>query len=319
MPKVHTATITESLTSVTGDIVGNIESWRRHLRAENKSPKTIETYVESARQFAAYLQRQGMPTDVAHIKREHAESFITHLLEQWKSSTANNRYRGLQQFFRWLVDEGEIKDSPLTRTKPPKIEEEAPDILSPEQIKALLATCEKGQDFEDRRDAAMIRLFLDSGARRTEVANLRCQGEHGDGDVDLDHQLVRVMGKGRKERILPIGAKTAKAIDRYLRIRGKHPHASLPWLWLGRKGQFTSSGIEQILRRRGRDAGLGNIHPHQFRHTFAHVWQADNGNETDLMYITGWSSRTMLNRYAKSAAGERARNSHRRMGLGDRY
>ena len=95
MQQVPTVTIAESLAGVTGDIAGNIESWRRHLRAENKSPKTIETYVESARQFAAYLQSQGTPTDVAHIKREHAKSFIIHLIEHWKSSTANNRYRGL--------------------------------------------------------------------------------------------------------------------------------------------------------------------------------------------------------------------------------
>jgi len=79
-----------------------------------------------------------------------------------------------------------------------------------------------------------------------------------------------VLAKGRVERLLPFGRRTAQALDRYLRVRARHKDAALPWLWLGLKGRLTAWGIVLMLRRRGRQVGLPDLHPHQFRHTFAH-------------------------------------------------
>ncbi len=156
--------------------------------------------------------------EVAHIHREHVESFTSHLLETRKPATANNRYRGLQSFFKWLVDEGEIQESPMARMKPPRMPEAPPDVLRKDQVKALLARCDKGNDFESRRDTALIRVFIDTGARLSEVTNLRLNPQdNAQNDVDLDRGILRVLGKGSRERLLAVGRKTVRALDRYIR------------------------------------------------------------------------------------------------------
>ena len=92
-----------------------------------------------------------MPTQLDNVSREHVESFMEDLLGKWKPATTNNRYRGLQAYFGWLVEEGEIKVSPMVRMKPPRIPESPPDILDPDDLRKLLKARE-ARGFDERRD-----------------------------------------------------------------------------------------------------------------------------------------------------------------------
>ena len=292
-------------------------SYRLHVKAKNLSPLTVAGYGESLHQFDRYLQAQGMPRDIALITREHVEHFLAALLEKRKSSTTQLKYRHLTSFFGWLKEEHEIAESPMANVKPPKITDEAqPAVLRDDALRALLGAC-SGRTFQDRRDLALLSIFVDTGGRLSEVANLRLVSEEG-GDVDLEGSRLYVLGKGRRPRPLSIGAKTVTAIDRYLRVRQAHPSAGSPFLWVGHKGKVSPTGVRQIVKRRALEAGLGDIFPHQLRHSFAHVWLASGEQESALMEYMGWRSRTMLQRYAKSVASERAMDAHKRLSPMDR-
>ena len=294
-----------------GHLLALNRSFRRTLEAENKSPRTVEAYTDAVRLLATHCEAHGHPILAGELRRGHIQDFIADQLARWKPTTAHNRYRGLHAFFKWAVAEGDLRSSPMDGMRPPQLPEQPVGVVRAEHLTRLLKTCE-GRDFTSRRDTAIILLLVDTGMRRAECVGMTLN------DVDLDQRILWVLGKGRRPRALPIGRKTAQALDRYLRAREGHRLAHLPCLWVGRNGPMTPSGIYQVVHDRARAAELPAMHPHQLRHAFATSWLAEGGNENELMLMAGWKSRIMIDRYTKATAVERARASHARLSPGDR-
>ena len=278
-----------------------LDSFELHLRARNRSPKTIHSYRLAVTQLAEHLGTD----DAWTIGKADIESFLAHFLETRASATARQRYASLSQFFKWAAGEGEIPVDPMAKIDPPRVVEQPVPVLTVDQLRAVIAAA-SGNDFEGRRDEAIVRLFADTGMRLGEMAGLRVA------DVDLSLAVAVVTGKGSRMRTVPYGDSTAAALDRYRRQRIRRDHADNGAWWLGSKGPLTTSGINQILKRRGSDAGLPELHAHMFRHSFAHQWLSAGGNEGDLQRIAGWSSPQLLQRYGRSAADQRARENYRK-------
>lgn len=306
-----------SITAPVGTIEDLLDDWERHLGSRNVADTTVHTYKKSALKLAAFLKERKLNQDAGSVTRKTLEAFFADQFKQGGSASyVAKHYRQVQQFFRWLADDGEIPHSPMIGMSPPAIPEQPVPIIPDDRITKLLEVC-KGATFENRRDAAIIRLFLDTGLRVAEVANLPVKlGELG---IDFDQDVAYVLGKGRRIRAVAFGPRAADALRKYARARGRHPQQGLPFFWLGRKGQLSVSGIAQMLERRCTEAGIPRIHPHQFRHTFAHHWLNDGGQEQDLMRMGGWRSRQMIGRYGASAADERAMQAARRLHLGERF
>lgn len=296
---------------MTGRLQDLHRSFSRHLRAEGCSDRTVVIYGQAITFFSRWLEAQGRSADLDELNRAAIREWLAQLADDHEASTVKTRYRGLFRFCGWLVDEEELGAHPMKTLSPPQPKAKPVPVLTDDDLAALLKAC-SGKEFRDRRDEAMIRLLLDCGIRVSELCGLTVEG------VDLDTGMALVRGKGDKIRPVYFSARTTRSVDRYIRARAAQRWSHLDALFLTQRGPLSPDGARERMKVRGAQAGIEDLHPHRFRHTFAHDFLMNGGQERDLKRLAGWSSDVMLERYGASAADARAKAAAQRMKRGDR-
>lgn len=295
------------------------ESWELALDGDSYAPRTIASYRRGLRSFAAWMAEHRPGCAPEEATRNDVRGWLVAVRDATSSGTARSWFPAVRHFYGWMVAEGEAGTNPTEGIRTPPPNEPVTPVLSDDQLKALLNTCKGGNDFESRRDHAMLRLFIRCGLRIHEVIGLTCDA------VDLRDRTVLVTGKGSnrsgpRRRMLTLDVDTTRALDRYLRDRRRHPHGDEPALWLGarNRGAITEAAVDKMVKRRAEQAGLPSLHSHVFRHTWASRFRDAGGNDGDLMTLGGWRNRAMLDRYGKAAAVQRAHAAQRQLNLKDR-
>ena len=276
------------------------------------SPNTIRDYDTTFRKFTTYL---GTDLQLDEISIEHIEGFLNannHL----KKKTLLNYHTGLSAFWTWAISR-KLTDTHIPRSiRPPKPDQMAIEPFSEQDVKLLLAASQKSLTYSygptrpfNRKTPSGIRLkatiflFLDTGLRVQEYCDLKIR------DVDLRNKSVKVFGKGRKERMLPISPRSAQAIWSYLATR---PDAGLlePAFASVTGTKQTRDNVLHVFYSLADRAGVQNVHPHRFRHTFAINYLRNGGDIYTLQQILGHSSLDMVRRYLMIAQADIAR-AHR--------
>jgi integrase/recombinase XerC len=254
-----------------------IERFLEHLRVErNASPHTIRNYASDLEQFRNFLRstalhREESTGDVSVEKIDHLaiRAYLSHLYRGHKKSSLARKLAAQRSFFRYLVNEGVLQQSPAEIVATPKLEKNLPSFLSVDEVFSLVEAPDKSTTW-GARDRAMLETLYSCGIRVSELVGL------SDGDVDFSLGILKVFGKGGKERIVPIGEKAMQALRSYLpqrdevlaRKKRKGPHAPL---FINTRGQrLTPRSVARIVQKHVLHSGLlRKVSPHALRHSFA--------------------------------------------------
>ncbi len=272
-----------------------LRQFAQYLAVERSlSTQTIDAYMRDVSQFYDFLQKIGLgddwleKTDLLVLRQ-----YLAQLHKNCSRTSVARKISSIKGFFRFLIREGVLGTSPVDGLSTPRREQYLPKVLSAEQVGAFLDQPVAGQRLLVLRDLALFELVYSCGLRVGEVTSLDI------GSIDLDVQQVRVLGKGNKERIVPIGRQAATALNHYLADRGDTTIDD-PLFLNYRGGRLTARSVQRNLKDRLLKLNLPtDVTPHALRHSFAtHLLDAG----ADLRFIQellGHASLSTTQRYTK--------------------
>ena len=244
----------------------SIDRYLNLLRTQGKSERTIYAYRVDLEQFLSFLLAQNSDAQITEVKALHIRAFMLWLYEKQDTNRSLARKNSaLRGFFRWLKAEDLIADNPMKTIKRPKFQRKLPKFFTIEEMERLL----KIPDTEDKygiRNKAMLELVYSSGLRLMELAGL------APGDIDYKRALVRVRGKGSKERLVPVGRPALEAIQAYLEIRSELGETQDPkHLFLTKSGKAWDTEQLGLVLQKYLDliAQQKGYTMHTLRHSFA--------------------------------------------------
>ena len=299
------------------------------LKASNRYSEDLASLETTVAMAALYAEEQGWP-DVREITAEHLEEYLSYLQdrERWfgertyakpkklSKGHINAQYRRLNWFFNWLVERGPNDENPMLSISAPKLEEKTVPIITEDQMRDLLTLADPSlartptHRFRLSRDRAILYAFWDTPGRLAETAKLQLA------DVDLANGTLLVMGKGRKERRMPIGDTARSVMWDYLREREALMPRTMS-LWVSEQREaLLPGGICQILKRLAKRANIEDMHPHRFRHSYAINALRAGIREQVAKIVGGWKK--IPETYFRTLGEEDAREFHRQVSPGDR-
>jgi len=282
---------------------GHLQAFLLTCRVDNFSKYTIRDYEHKIGQFVRFAASIGIH-EVEQVTVDHVRLFLLKQKETCNAVTIYNHYRNLKRFFNWLVEEGRIRGTPMATMKPPRMPTTLTKPLSPEDLRRLVYLCDSST-FLGLRNKAIIFTFIDTAVRLDEMAKIQID------DIDFKRGIIKVMGKGAKERVVPIQQRSQKAILRYLLMRND----TYRCLWVSEERQpLTKWGVQLMIRTLGKRAGIKNVRcsPHTFRHTAATLMLENGAGEFEVQAILGHSTLAMTRRYVASLNSEKAAEAHKR-------
>ncbi|HDQ04516.1 MAG TPA: tyrosine recombinase XerC [Deltaproteobacteria bacterium] len=255
--------------------MGNlIREFQIYLEVErNVSPYTQKAYIADVQEFTAFLQKNGFIKKKDEVAQANAEAIRAYLGElhrrKAKKVTVNRKVSSLRAFYKYLVRGGKMNYNPANMVQTPKTEKYMPVFLSVDETFELLD--DSGENKKpDLRRRAIMELFYSAGLRLSELASLNVM------DIDFQQQLVKVKGKGKKERIVPVGKSALCAIEEYLKMTDglrKKCEGNIfeaPLFLNARGRRITARSIARIVDEAAEKSGIGRkISPHALRHSFA--------------------------------------------------
>ena len=271
-------------------IGGPVSSFLEYLADERgASPHTLRNYGADLDEFTKFLRRERSSLVTADARLVRAYLAWLHQRRLAKATIAR-RLASVRSCFRFLARRGVIEQNPARQVRSPRQSRRLPSFLPKDESKELLDRPPEASEAA-RRDHALLEVLYATGIRVGECCGLDCD------DVDRSHRTVRVLGKGDKERVVPVGDTALAALDDYLSLRGR---ASGPLFTNHRGGRLTPRSVRRIVRREARRSGLDRrVTPHTLRHTFATHMLGEGADLRLIQELLGHSRLSTTQRYTQ--------------------